>query len=59
MNYGNFFEVLEKGCCILHIDFYYEEENKIIVENDKLPLTQKYSFTEFQDYFTQHSDELG
>ena len=36
----NFIEALEKGCTLFHIDLYFEQQDRIIVEDDQLPLVE-------------------
>lgn len=41
---------MELGACIIHIDFFYEENEKIIVENDDIPFVEALN----KEFLLQH-----
>lgn len=49
---------MKKGCSLLHLDFIYEEEDKIIVEQDDQPNAKIYSFEECRKHFVQNPDDI-
>jgi hypothetical protein len=47
INKSNFYKALKEGGSFLQIDLYYEDADQLIVENDKIPLSEyinKYLF---------------
>ena len=40
----NFFSAIKKGCALLHMDLFQEEDNFMIFEDDILPVASKMAF---------------
>ena len=43
----------------MHIDLFTEEENCLVIENDDLPVCEKFTFEEFTNYFVEKPEDLG